>query len=308
MDIKSCKIVFMGTPQIAAQVLDKLISLEANITAVLTQPKKPLGRGLKFIISDVEKVAVDNNLPLFTPESESEIIEIVSRHAPDLLLVVAYGHILSKEVISLARTGSINIHGSLLPKYRGPSPIQTTILEGDDIAGITFQLMTEKMDEGAILLQKSVNVSPEETTKSLTEKLTTLARNEVVTALNNYLNNTIKPEKQNDKKATYCHLITKNDGLIDWKSSATTIDREIRAYTPWPKAFTYWKDKKITIIRSAHTDLKLQPGQVKSANSKLFVGTSTTALELLEIQPAGKNNMTAQDFLNGHPQIDNYNF
>lgn len=308
MDIKSCKIIFMGTPKIATHVLDKLISHEANISAVLTQPKKPLGRGLKLITSDVEKVAIDNNLPLFTPESESEIIQIVSRYAPDLLLVVAYGHILSKKVLSLSKIGSINIHGSLLPKYRGPSPIQTTILEGDDIAGITFQLMTEKMDEGAILFQKNINVGSDETTKSLTEKLTALACNEVVTTLNNYLNNKIKPKKQNDKKATYCHLITKDDGLIDWKSSATTIDRKIRAYTPWPKAFTYWKDKKLTIIRSAHTDEKLQPGRVKSANSKLFVGTSTTALELLEIQPAGKNNMTAQDFLNGHPQIDNYIF
>lgn len=298
----------MGTPKIATHVLDKLISHEANISAVLTQPKKPLGRGLKLITSDVEKVAIDNNLPLFTPESESEIIQIVSRYAPDLLLVVAYGHILSKKVLSLSKIGSINIHGSLLPKYRGPSPIQTTILEGDDIAGITFQLMTEKMDEGAILFQKNINVGSDETTKSLTEKLTALACNEVVTTLNNYLNNKIKPKKQNDKKATYCHLITKDDGLIDWKSSATTIDRKIRAYTPWPKAFTYWKDKKLTIIRSAHTDEKLQPGRVKSANSKLFVGTSTTALELLEIQPAGKNNMTAQDFLNGHPQIDNYIF
>jgi len=308
MDIKNCKLVFLGTPMIAAQVLIKLIAINSNIVAVLTQPTKPFGRGLKLTTSEVERVARVNNLPLYKPESAVEIEKTLVDLKPDILVVVAYGHILSKRSLASAKLGAVNVHGSLLPKYRGPSPIQTTILEGDKVAGITFLKMTKKMDAGPILLKKSIPVKADETSRSLTDKLTTLACDEIEETLVNYLNGNIRLKEQENESATFCHLISKNDGLICWESSATKIHRQIRAYNPWPMAFTYWEKEKLIILSSATTKLKLSPGQVRLINGQLLVGTSTTALELLSLKPAGKKIMTAQDFMNGHLQIDNYIF
>ena len=306
MNIKDAKIVFLGTPNIAGMVLSKLLSLNSNVVAVLTQPEKSFGRGLKSVISPVGSIAAANNLLLYQPKTNTEIEHILSDIGADVLVVVAYGRLLSNKSLCQAKFGAVNVHGSLLPKYRGPSPIQATILEGDKKTGTTFIEMTEGMDTGPILSQQSIYVNPKDTTASLSEKISKLACDNIEQTLNDYLSGNIKPQKQDERIVTYCHLITKDNGLINWQDSAETIQRQVRAYNPWPQAFTFWGKNKLAILDSNITKQRLIPGHVRLGDGRMLVGTSTSALEILNLQPSGKKMMAAHDFVNGHQQIDNY--
>ncbi len=305
MDYKNIKISFFGTPELSAQILSTLILENFKICAVLTQSDKINGRGLNNNDSPVKKIAIENNLELFQPDNKYEIVRDLAKIKPELLIVVGYGHILTKEALAVPKYGAINIHGSLLPKYRGSSPIQTSILNGDKKTGVTFIKMNPSMDEGDIIYQDSIGIDNQETASTLTHKISEVSCQNIERVIRGYLDNTLVSKKQDKTKATYCQLISKNDGLINWQDQAIAIDRKVRAYNSWPTAFTFWQTKKISILESVVSKQVIAPGLVCIHDKKLFVGTEKDSLEIIKLQLAGKKNMTAIDFINGHKDIDN---
>lgn len=254
------KSVFLGTPQFAVPSLEALVVNGIPVTAVITEPDKPAGRGQKLTSPPVKTVAQEFGLPVFQPQSKEELTKNMSEIDPHYLIVAAYGKILPKKILDLVPYGSINIHPSLLPKYRGASPIQTAIIDGLNQTGITLMRMDENMDTGDIIIQKPVSISPDDTTESLSENLAIEGANLLVDTLGLYLTNQIQPTPQDKTQATYTKPIQKEDGEIDWKDKPEVIERKIRAYNPWPKATAWLIDnrqptthnKKRLIIHKAH--------------------------------------------------------
>lgn len=245
------KIIFIGTSQFAVQALENLIKNKYNIIKVITKP--------------------------ITLESEK-----ISKLAPDLIIVAAYGKIIPSDILSIPRFGCLNLHPSLLPKYRGPSPIQTAILNGDETTGLTIILMDEKIDHGPIIAQKKMKISPEDNYQSLEKKLAQLAADFLIEILPQYFQGKIKTKPQNESKASYTKILTRQDGQIDWQQSAVQIARQVRAFYPWPGAWTEFNGLRVKILKAKAVDKKL----------------------LLEIvQPAGKKPMTGQEFFRGHPNV-----
>jgi methionyl-tRNA formyltransferase len=319
-------IVFWGTPEFAAIILDILIKNNYLPVAVVTAPDKPVGRKKILTPPPVKVLAQKHNLFILQPEKlkenfnfKSEILNL----KPDLFIVAAYGLILPKEILDIPKYGSLNIHPSLLPKYRGASPIQATILNGDKITGVTIILMDEKMDHGPILARRKLEIQNSKITyPELTEKLAKLGAELLIETLPKWIKGGIKPISQDDSKATYTKIIKKEDGKINWQKSAEEIERMIRAYSPWPGTYTYLKfqipntksqiisnfqkPKMLKIIKAEVLKINHQkePGTVfLTENKKLAVTCGQDALILEDIQLEGKRKMTAQEFKNGHPEI-----
>jgi methionyl-tRNA formyltransferase len=306
--MKNLKILFMGTPYFAAQALKSLINADFNIIGVISQPDKEVGRGKKMEEPETKKVAKNYDIPVFQPESKEALNNIVNELNPDLIIVAAYGKIISKNALEVPKFGTLNIHGSILPKFRGSSCIAQSILEGDDKTGITIMEVTEEMDAGDIISSVEVDITPEDTTASLTEKLAKTGADEIVRIVPLWVEGEIKSCEQCHAEATFCKLIRKEDGKIDWDKDAFEIERMTRAFYPWPTAFSNLEGKLIKIIKAKVVTEKLNPGKIKVENKNIYVGCGKDSLEILVLQPEGKKEMPAKDYLNGNPDINGKTF
>lgn len=301
------KIVFMGTPDFAATHLESLLASKHEVALVVTKQDKPQKRSSKLVFSFVKEVAIKNNIEVAQPEkvSDETFINRLKEIAPDIIVVVAYGKILTESVLNIPKYGCINVHASLLPKYRGASPIQWSILNGDEKTGITIMQMGVGLDDGDILLSKEIEIDKKETGASLFEKLSVLGSQALILALENIENNTIKRIKQDDSKATYVKMLTKEMGNIDFNQSAIEIERKIRGLNSWPLAFTFINGKRLTIwdanvIDEDFVDEKNIGKVTEISKSSFIIQCKFGKLEILSVQLSGKKRMNVADFLNGN--------
>ena len=300
------KIVFFGTPPFALPTLKILIEGPDPVAAVVTQPDRRKGRGQKVTPTPVKELALRHGLTVLQPEEVKE--EMFLRHiatlAPDLFVVVAYGEILPKALLAIPKHGSVNVHASLLPKYRGAAPMPWAILKGEEVTGVTTMMMDEGMDTGDILLQTKVSIAQRETGASLYERLSSLGAPLLKETLGGMKAGTIRPIPQDPALASYAPSIKKEDGRIDWTREAQEIDRQVRALNPWPGAFTRWEGRFLKIYKGEVREEtpKGKVGAVSWVGSD-FIGVETGKHSFLiqEVQLEGGKRMGARDFLSGHP-------
>ena len=301
------RIVFMGTSGFSAGILDSLIQDNYAITAVYTQPDKKVGRKQILEKTPVKVLAEKNNILVFDPHKLDDAeITILRSQNPDLIILVAYGKILPKAVLEIPRLGAVNIHPSLLPKYRGPSPIQNALLQGEKKTGTTIMLMDAGIDTGDILAQKEIEIAPEEIYSELEKKLLALSSQLLIETLPLWINKKIIPQKQNNSEASYCQLIQKSDGKIDWNIDADKIYNKYRAFFTWPGVFTLWQEKRLKLNKIKLSSEKFEShkiGEIFQINDIIYVQAKSGAITLEEIQLEGKPNSKIKDFLNGHPEF-----
>ena len=299
------KIVFMGTPDIAAGVLKELIASEHEISCVVTQPDKPNGRGNGITFSPVKKLAMENGIEVLQPQKASapEFEDKLKEYAPDIIVVVAFGQILKKNILELAKYGCVNVHASLLPKYRGASPIQWAVINGEKETGITIMQMDPGIDTGNIILQEKLSLAEDETAGSLFDRLTEMAGPVLLKALSMIEAGTAILIPQNNDEATYVSMLSKSMGKLNFNTGAVELERLIRGLIPWPGAYTYVNGKMLkiwkTCISSEEDNIEAEPGQIRIKDNAFFIGTSDKPLEILELQIEGKKRMPAYDFLRG---------
>ena len=302
----------MGTPEFAVPALQALIEAEdVDITGVVTQPDRPAGRGQQVRLSPIKQVAVDHNLPVYQPAKlrGDEAIAQLTAWSPDVYVVAAYGQILRKSILAIPKYGSVNVHGSILPRWRGASPIQAAIRAGDAETGITIMLMDEGMDTGPMLYKETVAIEPDETAQSLHDKLAAISGETLLRGLRGYLRGDLEPLPQPDDGVTYTNLIKKDDGNIDWSAPAVEIDRLVRALTPWPGAFSSWNSQLLKIKSGRPLGDKanrLKPGQVALHDpaAPLVIGTGSGVYAPHELQLEGRKALSVADFVNGFQEID----
>lgn len=297
------KILFMGTPDFAAGSLKSLIDAGYEITAVVTQPDRPKGRSGQPVFSPVKEVAVSAGIPVLqpvrikNPEETAKLLE----YPADIYVIAAFGQILSKEILEQPRLGCINVHASLLPRYRGASPIQRVILDGEKETGITIMQMNEGLDTGDILYSKSLELAPDETFETLHDRLMNLGGETLLEALPLIEAGKITPVVQDDSLSNYAPLIKKEDGKIDWRKSSLQLYAQVRAFNPWPGAFTRLDGKVLKIWGAEPADGKGNPGEVISVDKKSFtVSCGDGALKIVSLQPEGKKKMDTASFLLGN--------
>ncbi len=301
------KIVFMGTPEFAVPSLKKLLSSPDRVVAVVTQPDRPRGRGRRLRPSPVKKVAEQAGIEVLQPEraSSPEFIEKIRAYAPDLLVVAAYGQILKQELLDVPKIMPINVHGSLLPKYRGAAPIQWAILNGEKETGITIMKMDAGMDTGPILLQKAIPIGDEETFGELYERMAHLGAELLLKAITGLKNGEISPVPQPEEGVSYAPFITKEMCLIDWSKSARELNCLVRALDPAPGAYTFLHGKRLRLYRpfllsGGSSNGTEKPGTVVSAAPNgLVVATGHGLLGFREVQLAGKKRMDISSFIQG---------
>lgn len=298
------KILFFGTSDFATPSL-RILAENFNISLVVSQPPRPAGRGKKLKVSEVELLAKELNLPLATPEKlDTNFIQQIKSIFPDIVVVVDYGKIIPLELLDIPKLGALNIHPSLLPKYRGASPIQSAILAGDNETGVTIMLMDEEIDHGSILMQEKVEIKKSDISSSLRKKCSELGARLLLKALFAYLDNKIKPIIQNDKLATFTKIIKKEDGKINWQKFAKEINNMVRAYSPWPGAYTIWQGKQLKILSteiSVDKSIKNSIGAFfKTKNGQLAAMCKDKALILKKVQLEGKKPITGEEFMRGY--------
>lgn len=300
------KIIFMGTPDFSVPTLDAIKKDGNEIVLVVTQPDKKKGRKGILTPPPVKEWAVKNNISIFQPVKlrEKQNIEELEKYEADVIVVAAFGQILPKEVLDMPKYGCINVHASLLPKYRGASPIQWAILNGDDETGVTTMQMGVGLDDGDILLQKKVPISSEDTGGSLFDKLSKVGADLLVETLHRIEKNDIVRIPQDDEKATHVGLIKKDFGILSFDEENKYILNKIRALNPWPSAFTFYKDKMVKIWKAKSVSFNnkgYEYGDLVVENKdELLVVTRNGAISILELQEEGKKRMHAADFLRGH--------
>lgn len=306
------RIIFMGTPEFAVPSLRTLHELGAQqnwqVVAVVTQPDRPAGRGKKVVASPIKHYALAQGLPVLQPVSlrkEPAAVAALRDLAPDLFVVAAYGQILRKEVLAMPTHGPINVHASLLPAYRGASPITAALLDGLTETGISIMLMDEGMDTGPVLAQATAPITPQETAVTLGARLAELGAHLLTATLPQWLAGQITPTPQSTLpgEPSHCRLIRKEAGQIDWQQPAVVIERMTRAYAPWPSAYTTWHGETFKIWQAAVVAGQAAPGLVVQTADGVAVGTGEGLLRLVTIQPAGKRQMEIRSFLNGAPDF-----
>lgn len=302
------KIVFMGTPDFAAGALRSLIAAGHEITAVVTQPDKAKGRSKELMPSPVKVCAVEHGIPVMQPRriKTPEAMAELKTYPADVFIVAAFGQILSQEILDMPKFGSLNIHASLLPKYRGTSPIQRVILDGEEKTGVTIMQMDAGIDTGDMLYKKEIPIAPDDTYETLHDKLMNLGGEAIVEALELLEQGKLVPEKQDDSLSCYAPLIDKSMGQIDFSKDAAEIDRLIRGLTPWPSAYTSYKGKQLKIWKAvpvpseSTVDDESSAGEIlKVEKDAVTVATGKGALKIYELQLEGKKRMTTHDFLLG---------
>ena len=309
--MKSLNIIFAGTPDFAAQHLQAILNSQHNVIAVYTQPDKPAGRGKKLQASPVKQLAEQNNIPVYQPKSlrkEEAQFELKALNA-DVMVVVAYGLILPKAVLDAPRLGCLNVHGSILPRWRGAAPIQRSIWAGDAQTGVTIMQMDEGLDTGDMLHKVYCDILPTETSTSLYNKLAELAPSALIDVLDNLENGKFIAEKQDDSQSNYAEKLSKEEAELDWSLPAVQLERNIRAFNPWPIAYFSTEDKDGNAQMLKVYQAEVLPHQDKPAGTILSadkngiqIATVDGVLNLLQLQPAGKKPMSAQDLLNGRAE------
>ena len=303
------RLVFMGTPDIAATVLKRLYQEEYEIAAVVTNPDKPKGRSGQPVFSPVKEAALSHGTEVLQPVKSGDpaFVERLRELAPDVIVVIAYGHILRKKVLDIPKLGCVNIHTSLLPKYRGAAPINQAVIDGCEVTGVTTMLMDEDMDTGDILLQEEIPIDPKETAGTLFDKLAAAGADLIVETLQGMKQGTITPKKQ-EGEPSYVHMMTKEDGRVNWQKSAQEIERLIRGLDPWPGAYSFLDGRRIRLIGAdvLDADTAGAPGTLAGdSKSALKVNTGKGILLITRLQPEGKKPMDTADFLRGfHPGPD----
>jgi methionyl-tRNA formyltransferase len=299
------RVIFMGTPDFAVPCLQTLIATQ-QVVGVVTQPDKPAGRGNRLRPSPVKVVAEASGLPVYQPKSlrKEETGEPLREWQPDVIVVAAFGQILRPHVLYLPPHGSINVHASLLPRWRGASPIQHAILAGDSESGVTLMRMDEGLDTGPMLVQEALPIGPRETAATLHDRLAVLGADMLRRFLDDILAGRIQPVPQPDTGSTYGPMLAKEAGEIDWSQDVAELDRLVRAMTPWPGAYTWWDGQPFKIVRARPAAGALPdglPGEVVRAAEGLVVLAAGGGLVLEAVQPSGKRAMPAEDFARGHP-------
>ncbi|MDN3391346.1 methionyl-tRNA formyltransferase [Pseudoalteromonas sp. APC 3691] len=296
------RIIFAGTPDFAARHLQALIQSEHQIVGVYSQPDRPAGRGKKLKASEVKELALEHNLPVFQPQSlknDEALAELTSLNA-DIMIVVAYGLILPKAILEAPRLGCLNVHGSILPRWRGAAPIQRAIWAGDEQTGVTIMQMDEGLDTGDMLHISRCPISTTETSASLYTKLAELGPDALIETINKLANGEITPEPQNDELANYAKKLSKEEADIDWSMSALQIERNIRSFNPWPMCFTQMGGQTVKIHQAQVVLQSGDPGQILSSDKNgVVVACGEHALCITQLQPQGKKPMAINDFLNG---------
>lgn len=299
----SLRIIFAGTPDFAARHLDALLSSEHQVVGVFTQPDRPAGRGKKLMPSPVKVLAEEKGLPVFQPGSlrPQENQQRVADLQADVMVVVAYGLILPKAVLDMPRLGCINVHGSLLPRWRGAAPIQRSLWAGDAQTGVTIMQMDVGLDTGDMLHKLSCPISADDTSGSLYDKLADLGPQGLLHTLAQLAAGTAKPEVQDEARATYAEKLSKEEARVDWSLSAAQLERCIRAFNPWPMSYIVIDEQPVKIWQASviSTPTNAAPGTILEANRQgIQVATGEGILNLLSLQPAGKKAMGVQDLLN----------
>lgn len=301
------KAVFMGTPDFAVPTLQKMIDMGIEVTAVVTQPDKAKGRGKKVIYSPVKECALAHDLPVYQPvriRKEPEFIQTLRDMQPDVIVVVAFGQILPKEILDIPRLGCVNVHASLLPKFRGAAPIQWSIIDGEEVTGVTTMLMDVGLDTGDMLLKTEIPMDPKETGGSLHDKLAAVGGELLEKTLIGLEAGTIVPEKQDDSQAgEYARMLDKELGHIDFNQPAVVIERLIRGLNPWPSAYTYIDGKTLKIWEAEVLDRNYgcEYGEVAEVTRNcLIIQTGVGALSVKSVQLQGKKRMDIAAFLNGY--------
>jgi methionyl-tRNA formyltransferase len=299
------KLVFCGTPQFAVPSLEKLVGAGFDVKLVVTQPDRPQGRGMELAAPPVKQTALKFGLPVIQPEKikTNEMFKNqLSGIAPDAIIVVGYGRIIPPWMLQLPRFGNINVHGSLLPKYRGAAPVQWAIANGEIVTGVTTMGLDEGLDTGDILLQREIPISVEDTAVTVAPRLAALGADLLIETLHGLEQGSITPVKQDNARATLAPILKKEDGLVDFNKTATEIFNRLRGFQPWPGAYTLFRGKtlKIGAARPAQAE-DVRPRELRVSGDKLLVGCGTgTVLELIQIQPEGKKAITAREFINGY--------
>ncbi|MCD6490025.1 MAG: methionyl-tRNA formyltransferase [Thermodesulfobacterium sp.] len=297
------RIIFFGTPEFAIPPLEGLYEKE-DLIAVVTQTDKPKGRGLKPSPSPVKKWALSKGIKVLGPLKlkDPQFIETIKNLLPDLIVVCAYGKILPKEILRIPKYGCWNIHASLLPKYRGASPINWAILEGEKETGITIMIMDEGLDTGSILLQKKITILEDDTAITLSQKLAQLGKEAIIEAIELHKKGALKPIPQPEEGVSYAPILKKEDGFFTFEEPAKLIERKIKAFLPWPTAFTYYKNKllKVFLAKAIPLEHKEKPGTILDINKDgVLVATSEGAILLKEVQMEGKRKISAYEFAYG---------
>jgi len=296
------RIVFIGTGEIGVPTLQALLNSEHEVVAIITQPDKPVGREQRIEPPPIKKAIAKTRIPILQPAKikDPKTIEEIRGLTPDVIVVVAYGQILPRDVLEIPRLACLNLHASLLPRWRGAAPIQAAIVAGDCETGITVMYMDEGLDTGDILLQRGVEIMPDDTGGSLHDRLAQIAPESVLESLRLLAVGNALRVPQDNGRATYAPKLKREHGQIDWSESAEAIERKIRAYNPWPGAFMRVDRQNLKIFSASVVDLTGQPGEVLRNDKDLIVATGKGALSLAEVQLEGKRRMSAAEFLRGH--------
>jgi len=294
----------MGTPGPAAATLEALLKSPDPVVGVVTQPDRPAGRGQQSTISPVRRVAGASHIPVLAPEKvrAPAFLEALASWQPDVIVVVAYGRILPRSVLELAPQGCINVHYSLLPKYRGAAPIPWAIINGETVSGVTTMRLVEEMDAGPIFLQEKVALSRDENAASLAAKMVPVGARLLSETIAGLKVGSVAPRAQREEDVTYARILKKEDGAINWHEPAVVTERRVRAFYPWPSAYTHWQGKLLKIHRAAIvvTELRGEPGEVIRADAGGFwVATGAGVLSLEEVQLENRKRLIAAEFLAG---------
>ncbi len=299
-------VLFMGTPEFAAPTLQALLGSRHDLRAVVTQPDKPAGRGRRLSAPKVKQLALAHEIPCLQPTALNDptVEDALSALEPEVIVVAAYGKILPPSILNIPPMGCINVHASLLPKYRGAAPIQWAIINGETETGITIMLMDEEMDHGPILLQRPVPILPDETAGELHERLAALGPPCLLEALEGLEAGSLTPRTQDHAEATYAPMLSKEDGRLDWSEPAERVVNRVRGVTPWPGATTSLGGEPIKVWRASASSAEAsgRPGEVVAVGEDgLTVACGRGALRIEELQVAGRRRMAAASFLRGYP-------
>ncbi len=300
------RILFLGTPEFAIPSLEALIKEGSSIVGVITRPDRPKGRGMKSFPPAIKRLATKHGIPVFQPSKlrDPELLRQLAALKPDLSVVVAYGRILPLELINLPRLGTINVHGSILPKYRGAAPIQWALIRGEKETGVTIMQMDEGLDTGDILLIKGIPVAPDDTAGTLAQKLAGLGAEALILALAKMRQGILSPQKQDNARATLAPPLTKDFGLVDWTKSAREIGCLIRGLDPWPGTYTHLAGKRLRLFRPEiiAAEVRDKPGTVcRTGTDGLLIAAGKNYLLVREVQLEGGKRLPVASFLCGHP-------
>ena len=303
------RIIFMGTPEFAVPALEHLVLNQYQVMAVYTQPDRPAGRGRSPVSSPVKRAALSWNVPVVQPDSlkKAEAVAQLADLHPDIIVVAAYGQILPQPILDIPGYGCINIHPSLLPRFRGASPVAAAILAGDDFTGVSIMLLDRGLDTGPVLARAAIAISPQDNTGSLTAKLSLIAARLLQQVLVHWPRRELAPQPQNETEATYCGQIAKEEGEIDWHLPTADIWRRVRAFNPWPGCYTRWQGRQLKIIEAVTLPgMTSKAGQVVALDRKgavFGVHTGDGILGVLKVQLEGKQAMSAAEFLRGQREF-----